>query len=286
VTVNLYEDTASIVDLAAGAETAVVPVGNQPAQLRITPDGLTAVVGNTASSDFSILDIASATEVRRIPGAGFAGSIGLSPEGGNVIYYRYDSFELVSNRRLVNADYASGQIKVFDVVTGLVNSFTVDVRPFLVEAARDGRTAVVSHSSTPKLAVVDGLTGSLVRTIDVGAPLGSGLSVDPTATTAVVDVLNYCRVVNLVTGTVSPSLFTGGVSQILSTADGAYALVASRAGSGLGGCFARRAARRDARGSLRRIHDRDEHERRRGLQGGRAADRSAPRRRSRAQGGH
>src|SRR5690606_17502122 len=43
VTANLFENTASIVDLATGVETAVVPVGTQPACVRFTPSGAKAV---------------------------------------------------------------------------------------------------------------------------------------------------------------------------------------------------------------------------------------------------
>ena len=72
--------------------------------------------------------------------------------------------------------------------------------------------------------MVDPAIPAITRTIPVGADLDGPVAINPAGTKAVVAVLNACRVVNLVTGAVSPSLATAAVSQLSTTADGSYAL--------------------------------------------------------------
>jgi hypothetical protein len=84
VTPNGFEDTASILDLVSGLEIAVVPVGNQPGVVAISPDRTTAALGNTVDSSVSIVDIASATELRRVGGLGFLATLSINFENGSL----------------------------------------------------------------------------------------------------------------------------------------------------------------------------------------------------------
>ena len=96
--------TVSIVDISTGNEVATVPVGDQPAAVRITPNGLEAVVGNAVDQSLSVIDIATATELQRIPGAGFVSTVTLSFEPG-VVTYRINGFEVPSNTLAVHPDF-------------------------------------------------------------------------------------------------------------------------------------------------------------------------------------
>ncbi len=224
VTPNVYEDTASIVDLTTGAEIAVVPVGDQPGVVRISPDGTIAVVGNTVSSNLSVINLATATEVRRIAGVAFVGSVGISFEAGAVTA-SFSPFEFAGNTRLVHPDYYGNRILIVNITTGVVTSLASSATPRGVAVTPDGTKAVVTHVLTPRtVSVVDPAAAAIVKTIAVGADLDGPVAIDPTGTKAVVAVLNACRVVNLITNAVSASLNTASVNQLLSTADGSYAL--------------------------------------------------------------
>ncbi len=231
VTPNLYEDTASIIDLTSATEIAVIPVGDQPGVVRISPDGTTAVVGNTVSGSLSVIDIATATELRRIAGVGFVGSISIAFESGAVTA-SFSQFEFAGADRLVHPDYYGNRILVIDISTGSVTSLPSSANPRSVAVTPDGSKAVVAHFlSAQTVSVVSPAVPAIVKTIAIGADLYGPISIDPTGTKAVVAVQNACRVVNLITDAVSPSLNTASVNQLLTTADGAYALCVGFRGS-------------------------------------------------------
>ncbi len=224
VTPNVFEDTASIIDLTTGSEIAVVAVGDQPGVVRIAPDGTIAAIGNTVSGSISVIDIATAVELRRIAGVGFVGSIGISFEAG-VITFSPSEFEFAGNSTLVHPDYYGNRILIVNTSTGAVTPLTSSNTPRGVAVTPDGTKAVVTHTGAVQiLSVVDPAVPAIVNTIAVGADLGGPVTIDPTGTKAVVAVLNACRVVNLTTGGVSPSLATASVNQLVTTADGGYAL--------------------------------------------------------------
>jgi YVTN family beta-propeller protein len=231
VTANLFEDTASIVDLVAGGEIANVAVGDQPGVVRITPDGTTAVVGNTIDGTLSVIDIAAASEVRRISGTGFVLTLSVNFESG-AITVGFNAFELAGNTKAVHADYFAGQIDVVDIAVGTVTSLSSPANPRSVAITPDGAKAVVSHIiGIERVSVVDPVTPAITKTIAVGADLFGPVAIDPTGTKAVVAIQNACRVVNLITDAVSASLNTLSVSQIVTTADGDYALTVGFSGA-------------------------------------------------------
>ncbi|MGD8397036.1 MAG: FlgD immunoglobulin-like domain containing protein, partial [Candidatus Eiseniibacteriota bacterium] len=224
VTANIFEDTASIVDLTAGQELATVAVGEQPGVARIASDGSTAVIGNTVSGDLSVIDIATATETRRIGGIGFVGGVSFAFESGAVTA-TYDPFVMTGPTTLIHADFYADLVHFVDVTTGAVSSIPTLDQPRAVAVTPDGLTAVVAHTgAVGQVSVIDVAAQSIAKTIPIGVDLTGRVTVEPTGTKAVVSVQNACRVVNLDTNAVSPSLSTASVSQLLTTADGAYAL--------------------------------------------------------------
>ena len=228
---NVFEDTVSIVDLTTGLETAVVPVGDQPGVVRITPDGTTAVVGNTVDSDLSVIDIATATELRRIPNAGFVGSVSAAFEPG-VVTASFSEYELADDSTIVHPDYYADRVRIFYVGTGAETTLVTDANPRVVAVTPDGSTAVVSHtSSVQKISVIDVSSRTVTKTIAIGADCWGPICIRPDAVKAVVAVQNACRFVDLVTDAVSTNISTASVYELLTTADGSYAMCIGYYGS-------------------------------------------------------
>ena len=231
VTANLFEDTASIVDLILGQEVAVVPVGEQPGVVRITPDGATAIVGNTVDSDLSVIDIVSATELRRIPGAGFWQS---TAGGSFAINYEFTDYEIApDNDTIVFPELFNDQISFFSIGTGNATSVASQPGPAVVDLSPDGTVAVVSHHYPSSLvSVVDMASQTITKTILIGGEAFlPPVAINPEKTKAVVEVLNNVRFVDLVTGTVSADLYTGAVERLVRSSDGQYCAVGNFMGS-------------------------------------------------------
>jgi len=231
VTANLFENTASIFSLATGAELAVVPVGTQPGGVRITPNGQTAVVSNTLDLSMSVIDIATATETHRIPGAGFAVTISLQPENG-CARASFSQFEIATDTIAVLPDFGNDEIDFFDLSTGTVSSVACVADPIGVSITPNGQTAVVSHYyPQSSCTLVDVSTQSIVKNIPVGANTFAPITIKPDASKAVCSIQNACVVVDLATNAVSGSLSTASVNELVTTADGNYALAVGYYGS-------------------------------------------------------
>lgn len=231
VTANIFEDTASIVDLNTGTETAVIPVGNQPGVVAISPNGLTAAIGNTIDSSVSVINLLLETEVRRIFAIDFVGSIAVAFEPG-AITAEFNAFQFVDANRLIHADFYADLIEIINTQTGAVSSLAAADAPRGVAVTPDGSKAVVSHTGTvPVISVVDPSIPVIVKTIVVGATPDGPIAINPDGSKAVVAVLNACRVVRLDTNLVSLDLATAGVSQLFTTAGGSYALANGFRGS-------------------------------------------------------
>jgi DNA-binding beta-propeller fold protein YncE len=231
VTPNVFEDTASILDLTTGTEIAVIPVGNQPGCVAVSPNGAIAAVGNTVDGSISLIDIASQTEIRRVAGIGFVGSISINFENGSLAP-SFRSFAFAGNDRLVHPDYFGNRIQIVNVTTGIVTNIVAPARPHGVAVDPTGATAVVVHSDADAVTVVDVASAAITNTIPLGADaFGGAISINPSATKAAVAVLNACRVVDLVTGSVSGDIATASVNDLYTTADGNHAFCVGFRGS-------------------------------------------------------
>jgi YVTN family beta-propeller protein len=224
VTANLFENTASIVDLSIGAEVAAVPVGTQPGVVRVTPDSTTAVVGNTIDSDLSVIDLATRTELRRIPAAIFFEILSWNIWAYS---YRFTDFRIgADNNTIVFPDLLGSQILFGDIAAGTMTAVPSETNPALMDMSADGTTAVVSHYLVNKLTVVDVLAHTITKVVPtVGNMAMPPVAINGAKTKAVYLCLNAVRIVNLVTGAISPELFTGAVFDMRTTADGHYCMI-------------------------------------------------------------
>jgi YVTN family beta-propeller protein len=228
VTANIFEDTASIVDLVLARETDVVAAGDQPGIVRITPNGLTAVVGNTVSGSLSVIDIAAGSATGVIPGLQFTSSTSLNFESG-VTTSRFTVFKFADNQTLLFPERFNSRVQFVDIVAGTVTPLVTAANPAALDVSPDGAVAVVAHASgTQLVSKIDVAAKTVTGTIASGVNLDSGtIAIKPDKTRAVVGVLNEVRVVNLVSNTISPSIPTTGVNDLVVTADGLHCLVVS-----------------------------------------------------------
>ena len=211
VTANLYEDTASIVDLTLGAEVAVVAVGDQPGVVRITPDDSLAVVGNTIDGDLSIINIASAIETKRLPAAGFVQSLSFGAFGFDVDFTDY---KITPGNTVIFPARFDDQILFIDIDSGATTAVDSEPDPRMIDLSSDGKTAVVSHSSSEShVSVIDTVTQTIFKSIPVGGSSGISprIAINNEKTKAVVSSLNHVRVVDIENETVSEDLHTGAV---------------------------------------------------------------------------
>ncbi len=225
VTANIWEDTASIVNLATGLEQALVPVGNQPMIVRITADGATAVVGNAVDANLSVIDIATGVELRRIAGATFVGSLAVNFEPGAIVA-TCSEFEIAGNDTVVMPDYFNDRIQFFDIGTGALTSVICSDQPRGIAITPNGATAVIAHvgAAARLISVVDVASKTITKTIPIGVDLFGPIGIKADGTKAVVAIQNATVVVNLVTNAVSGSLNTASMNDYVNTFDGQYAL--------------------------------------------------------------
>ena len=230
VTANVMEDTASIIDIATGAELAVIPVGRVPGVVQITADGQTAVVGNTTSSDFSIIDIASATELRRIAGGNFAATTSVNPESGS--FSLYYSFFTLNGRTIVHPRRFQSNVAIIDIDSGNVVSVPTAAGPSHAAVYAGGTRAYVAHwLSTRTISDIDLATGTVVRTFTTSVDLGGPLATNPSGTKLAVAIQNAAFVLDTTTATAGPTLATASINEMYTTADGAHAFCVGFNGS-------------------------------------------------------
>jgi len=231
VTANPFEDTASIVDMGTRTEIAVVPVGDQPGLVAISPDGTTAAVGNTVAGSVSILDLAAGTESDRIAGLGYVGSVSFNFESG-AIGITFGRFFFVDDETVVNLDTSGDQIQFVDLTSSTVTNLPCTDSPRDLDLTADRTLAVVSHTgSAQTITTVDLVTQTIKNTYATGVDLWGAIDLNHDGSKAAFAVQNACRILELASGRISPSINTAGVYKICTTADGLYALTIGYRGS-------------------------------------------------------
>ena len=166
---------------------------------RHPPTGKTAVVGNTVDQSLSVIDIASATELQRIPGAGFVGVVSIAFEPGVITA----SFSGLEPRRRHDGDppptsgTTSSTSSTWPPAPSRRPPCDADPRAPLA-LTPDGSTAVVSHFlGVQRLSVVDTASQAVTKAIPTGTDLWLSVAIRPDGSQAVASVLNACLVVDL-----------------------------------------------------------------------------------------
>ncbi len=231
---NVFSNSLSVVDIATHTEIAQVPLfGEEPYSVSVTPDGAYAVVGvinDAVFSSFSVVDLATLTEVRVIDSAS-QGAIGgyFTPEYG-IFGDTFTQFALSADgTKIVYPQRFNDTIYVYDIATGaeLAALPTFD-QPAAVDVSSVGNFAVVScEGSSRRVVRVDLATNTLGASFGTTADLyWSKVRVTPDGAYAVTSQLNEIEFVNLTTGALN-RLSTGSPGDIEFSADGQYAFVSN-----------------------------------------------------------
>lgn len=242
LTADLGSNTVSVIDLATHTVTATIPVGGrEPFQIEVSADSrfaVVALINDAIASAFSVIDLGTLREVRTIPsapqgaiGAWFTPAFGFSAD----VFTR---FALTPDgRKIVLPVLAESRVAVYDRETGAqLASIPTATGPLDVDVSSDGAFAVIGHETSPisgRITRIDlqalHATGEFpvpfqpsfqrVRiTPDRGFALATGFTEAGEGVTAFV---------SLQTGAVTAVLSSGAVEDIVFTADGRYAFLAS-----------------------------------------------------------
>jgi len=154
--VNPDSNTLSLVDLAARAVVAEVPVGVDPRCVAVDPDGGLAYVANRGSDDISVIDLDARMERMRLSVGDRPYGILASPDG----------------TRLYVAEQGEDRLRILDASSGVtIAAFETDDRPSGLALSPSGHILYVTHLLQPRLTVLEGVDGSIDRIMKRGIDL-------------------------------------------------------------------------------------------------------------------
>jgi YVTN family beta-propeller protein len=170
VVLNKADATASLISLASGRTVATLPVGDQPHEVAVSPDGRWAVAANYGSgqapgSTLTVLDVQAQRVARTIDLGEYRRPHGIEflPGGKRVLVTSEQS------QALVIVDIASGRIER-TIKTSLAGTH-------LFVLSKDGRRAWVSNIGAGSNSLVDVEKGEVLKTVATGrAPEAIDLS--------------------------------------------------------------------------------------------------------------
>ncbi len=223
-TANGFEGTVSLIDLSSSTETAAITVGDVPMSLDFTPDSARIAVANFAGGSLSSIDVASATELFEVSLGSLVASLSFAFESGASSLGGTDLICTGANTAVVPL-FFDDELAFCDLSSGAVNRLPVTADPRgMAFAETPGRLAVSHTGSARTVTVVDPAAQTVIQswttTIDLSGPIAIRLN----GARAAVAVQNAVLVLNLTTGAAGPVLNTASVSQLLTTADGQFAL--------------------------------------------------------------
>lgn len=226
-------NTLAVIDVATHALVANVSVsGAQPFKVAVTPDSafaVVAVINDAITSQFSIVDLATLSEVAAIPTTS-QGAVGgyFTPEAG-ISGALFTRFALSPDgTTIVLPDTANARVMIYDRLSAsLVATLPTAANPTGVDVSSDGTTAVVSHDFNSRTVteidlVSRTVTGSFTGAIDYTDRL---VRITPDKSQAIVAALNNVVFVDLATGAVTANLATGTPGDLEITFDGQYLFV-------------------------------------------------------------
>jgi YVTN family beta-propeller protein len=231
---NVFSNTVTVIDSATRNVVATVPItGNQPYRVEVTPNGQYAVVGvinNASDATFSVIDLATFTEIRTFPGGsqgvvgGFANSV--FPIGGDV----FSQFKIAPDNATIvlpSRGNPNSTIYLFDLNTGAqLAAITTPLGAASVDI-HDTTAAVGFVGATSQIHLVDLTTHSVTQVIPTATNLDPVLRFTPDGSRIVTGYLNDTFMIDVATGAEVFRFVTGTVGDIEITADGQYAVVSN-----------------------------------------------------------
>jgi YVTN family beta-propeller protein len=148
---NFKDNTVSVVDTAAGAVVATLPVSAGPHGMAITHDGRTVYVSGDGSSSVDVIDTASDKVIKRIDVGKSPNGIALTPD----------------DRLLLVTVYGENRVAFVDTATQTVVATTPVPKPHTVAISPDGKLAYVTVQDPGRfgLTLIDVDKHSVLRTL-------------------------------------------------------------------------------------------------------------------------
>ncbi|MFF3373704.1 beta-N-acetylglucosaminidase domain-containing protein [Streptomyces sp. NPDC002680] len=205
LTANFSGASVSSVDLTSGSSTEI-PVGNNPGEVVISPDGRTAYAANQGSDTVSVIDVGTSKVTATVAVGDVPAGLALTPDGGTlwVADYSDDAIQPIDlatgaagakiavgdgpenmaitpdGTTLYVANIHDSTVSPVNLSTGKAGTpIAVGPNPFNVVAAPDGRTVYVSNSGGSTVTPIDTATNDTRPTYLVtGQAYGLALSPD------------------------------------------------------------------------------------------------------------
>jgi YVTN family beta-propeller protein len=218
IVTNGGDATVSIFDVMSAPKlVATVPVGNEPRELCVAPDGARAYIMNRADNSVSVLDLASYKATATITHAKLK-----RPEGCAVA--------TDSKRLYVASADADALLVVSTDNNQVIKDITVPKLPRRVAVSPDGRKVYVSSEGTGEITAINAATDAVLATIKT-ANSARNMAFMPDGKSMYV-IHSLQDTVSLIDTEANKLVTTIGVStspqEIAITSDGELAFVLSR----------------------------------------------------------
>jgi YVTN family beta-propeller protein/beta propeller repeat protein len=166
---NSGDNTVSVIDTATNNVTAIIPVGNYPRGVAVSPDGKKVYVTNFFDDTISVIDATKNKVTATIPVGDAPRGVSISPDGKKVCVPHSDVGN-PSNNMILIIDTATNEVEA-TVLVGVV--------PFGVAVTLDGKKVYVTNLDDKTVSVIDTATNTVIATIPVGNhPRGVAISPD------------------------------------------------------------------------------------------------------------
>ena len=166
---NSGDNTVSVIDTATNNVTAMIPVGNYPMGVAVTPDGKKVYVTNFFGRTISVIDATKKKVTATIPVGNNPRGVAISPDGKRV-YVPHPDLGNPSNNTILIIDTSTNEVEA-TVLVGEV--------PFGVAVTLDGKKVYVTNIDDKTVSVIDTATNTVIATIPVGNnPRGVAISPD------------------------------------------------------------------------------------------------------------
>jgi YVTN family beta-propeller protein len=160
-----------VIDTTSNKVIATIPVGNDPSQIAVSPNGRRVYVSNNSNQSVSVIDTGLEGVIATVPVGSIPEGLAIDPSGA----------------RLYVANSGPNSVSVVDTATNAVTK-TIDVgtTPFGLAVRPDGARLFVANRQDGNVSVIDTGTNAVAKTIDVGfSPKGMGQFIVPSLHTPV-----------------------------------------------------------------------------------------------------
>jgi len=193
---NVNSGNVSAVDPVTSTLMATIPVGTNPADTKMSPDGSKVYVANRGSNTVSVIQTATNTVVATLPVGNFPSALCVNTNGTRlyVVNQLSNSVSVINTlnnalmatvavgtgptRIVVTPDgskvyvlnTASGNVSVIDASTNIsVATVAVGSVSNSITMSPDGKRVYVSNFSTGNISVINTTTNAVVATVGMGA---------------------------------------------------------------------------------------------------------------------